>query len=70
MQTNRLDSVDPRSGAVSTAIDESWENTYWARTFGVSEPQLRAAVAAVGTNADDVHDHLRNSLSDEAAARR
>ena len=63
MQTDRFDFVDAGSVSMAPAVDESWANTYWAKEFGVSESQLRAAVAAVGTNVDDVHAHLRNNRS-------
>ena len=37
---------------------ESWDPSYWAGQLGVSEEDLRAAVIAVGTHADDVRTHL------------
>lgn len=39
-------------------VHERWELTYWCRTLGVTEAQLRAAVAAVGTSVRRVRQHL------------
>ncbi len=40
-------------------VNESWEVRWWCNKFGVSEAQLRAAVAAVGTSASKVEEYLR-----------
>ena len=39
-------------------LNEPYEVNYWTNKFGVSETQLKAAVAAVGTYADDVKKKL------------
>ncbi|MDM0073299.1 DUF3606 domain-containing protein [Variovorax sp. J2P1-59] len=39
-------------------VSEDYEVQDWSRTFGVSEADLRRAVAEVGDNADDVRDFL------------
>lgn len=39
-------------------IQESDELARWVRALGVSEEQLRMAVAAVGAQADDVCNHF------------
>ncbi len=46
--------------AVSRMIDvtDLHDVDYWIETFGVSETDLRLAVAAVGSSAQDVRDHL------------
>lgn len=39
-------------------IHESHEVAYWTKRFGVTEAQLKAAVAAVGVMVKDVQRHL------------
>lgn len=39
-------------------VNEAHEVQYWTRKFGVSEPQLRAAVQAVGVSAEAIRQHL------------
>lgn len=39
-------------------INEDHEVRYWTQALGVSEEQLREAVAAVGVSADAVRQHL------------
>jgi hypothetical protein len=39
-------------------IDEEYEVRDWAKKFGVSEDELRQAVAKVGDRADAVRQHL------------
>ena len=39
-------------------VNEDHEVRYWMQTLGVSEEQLREAVAAVGVSADAVRQHL------------
>ena len=34
---------------------------YWTQEFGVTERQLRQAVQRVGSSADEVREHLRQS---------
>ena len=41
------------------SLTESWEVRYWTKEFGVTEAQLRAAVAAVGHGAAAVRAHLK-----------
>jgi uncharacterized protein DUF3606 len=40
-------------------VKEDYEVKYWTKELGVSEAQLRAAVAAVGVQAADVRKHLK-----------
>ncbi|RRN78261.1 MULTISPECIES: DUF3606 domain-containing protein [Pseudoxanthomonas] len=39
-------------------LSEDYEVRYWTEALGVSEQQLREAVAAVGSTADAVRRHL------------
>jgi hypothetical protein len=39
-------------------IKEAYEVKYWAQALGVSEDQLRSAVAKAGPMVDDVKTHL------------
>jgi Protein of unknown function (DUF3606) len=39
-------------------VSEAYEVQDWSKTFGVSEDDLRKAVAEVGDKADDVRDFL------------
>lgn len=39
-------------------VNEDHEVRYWTQALGVSEEQLRKAVAAVGVSADAVRQHL------------
>ncbi len=41
-------------------IHEPYEMRYWTQALGVSEEQLKAAVAKVGVMADAVRRHLGN----------
>ena len=41
------------------SLSEDYEVRDWARKFGVSEEQLRAAVGKVGSQADDVERELK-----------
>lgn len=43
------------------ALEQPHEVRSWTESLGVSEQQLRAAVAAVGNSADEVRDYLRKS---------
>jgi hypothetical protein len=47
----------PDSARVS--LSEDWERRYWARKFGVTEEELRAAVAAVGSQPEELRKHFR-----------
>lgn len=51
--------VDRRGQSVETIdIQQGDELARWVNTLGVSEEQLRMAVAAVGAQADDVRNHF------------
>jgi hypothetical protein len=39
-------------------VNESWELSYWAKKFGVSEEKIRAAVRGVGVSTAAVKRHL------------
>lgn len=39
-------------------VTEMQEVDYWVQALGVTETQLRVAVAEVGVSAQDVRDHL------------
>jgi hypothetical protein len=41
------------------ALDEPHEVRSWSESLGVSEQQLKAAVAAVGNSADKVREYVR-----------
>ncbi|MDM0002991.1 DUF3606 domain-containing protein [Variovorax sp. J22P240] len=43
------------------ALEQPHEVRSWTESLGVSEQQLRAAVAVVGNSADKVRDYLRKS---------
>ena len=43
------------------SLSEDYEVRDWSQKFGVSEERLRAAVAKVGSQADDVERELRGS---------
>ncbi|WP_343630668.1 DUF3606 domain-containing protein [Roseateles sp.] len=40
-------------------VHEEYELRDWSKKFGVSPDELKQAVAAVGTKADDVQAHLK-----------
>lgn len=40
------------------ALEEDWEVQWWTKSLGVSEDELRQAVAAVGNSAEAVREHL------------
>jgi hypothetical protein len=42
-------------------LHEDYELRYWTKQLGVSEERLRAAVAAAGSSADAVREHLRHN---------
>jgi hypothetical protein len=44
--------------AARVNVHESWELDYWTRELGVSEKQLKDAVAQVGPMAKDVRKNL------------
>jgi len=41
------------------SLEKAHERTRWAKKFGVTEEELRAAVAAVGHSAAKVEAHLK-----------
>ena len=43
------------------SLKEPHEVRSWTESLGVTEPQLRAAVAAVGDSAEKVREHLRKA---------
>ena len=47
-----------REDDVRIDVESEQALAYWARTFGVSIGELRAAVARVGPRVKDVRDHL------------
>ena len=40
------------------SLSQDWEVRYWTQALGVSEQQLRAAIAATGNGADAVRKYL------------
>ena len=42
-------------------VNEDYEVRDWAKKFGVTADELKAAVAVAGSQADDVEAHLRGS---------
>lgn len=56
------DDLDNRGPADRTRVNvnEDYEARYWADKWGVSENELRAAVARVGVMADDVEQALKH----------
>lgn len=54
------DDTTKRGGQDRTRIDVSqdYELRYWSQKFGVTEEQLRQAVARVGDRAEKVKEHL------------
>ena len=41
--------------------EQDYERRYWAKEFGATEDELKRAVQRVGSNADKVREHLRQS---------
>ncbi|MGN2249570.1 DUF3606 domain-containing protein [Frateuria edaphi] len=56
------DNLNNRGPADRTRVNvnEDYEARYWADKWGVSEDELRAAVARVGVMADDVERALKH----------
>jgi hypothetical protein len=56
------DDLDNRGPADRTRVNvnEDYEARYWANKWGVSEDELRAAVARVGVMASDVERALKH----------
>lgn len=44
--------------SVRIDMNDKWERRYWARIFGVSEPELREASMTVGSQVDDLRKHF------------
>ena len=40
-------------------LTEDWERRYWAKTFEVTEEELKEAVAAVGPQVDSLRTHFK-----------
>jgi hypothetical protein len=40
-------------------LDQRWELGLWTRMFGVTEEELRAAIVAVGPDAENVRRYFR-----------
>ena len=57
MADNKSTTGNPDRQRINTKQD--YEVRDWAKKFGVSEEQLRAAVAKVGNQADAVEKHLK-----------
>ncbi|MDB5878371.1 MAG: hypothetical protein JWQ41_1785 [Variovorax sp.] len=51
-------SIRGPADALRINVNEKHEVHYWTATLGVSEAELRSAVAAVGVMAKDVRAHL------------
>jgi hypothetical protein len=51
------DKGSPDNSRVS--LTEEWERRYWARTFEVTEQELREAVASVGPQVNALRKHFR-----------
>jgi hypothetical protein len=52
-------SIRAPQDAARINVNEDYEVTYWTNKFGVSEQQLRDAVAKVGVGAEAVGRELR-----------
>jgi hypothetical protein len=48
-----------RQDSSKVNLEEDWERRYWARTFYVTEEELREAVSIVGPQVDDLRKHFR-----------
>jgi len=57
------DNLNQRGGQDRKRIDVSQEHELrdWSKKFGVTPDRLKEAVQAVGTQADKVEEHLRES---------
>ena len=53
-----IPAVADTANAPSIDVTDPRDVDYWSETLGVSETELRLAVAAVGTAVQDVRDHL------------
>ena len=53
-----IPTVADTASAPSIDVTDPREVDYWTETLGVTETELRLAVAAVGTAVQDVRDHL------------
>ena len=58
-----LSSEDSTSGSMLD-VNEPWERRYWSRFFGVSEGELKEAVAAVGSRAEALRKHFMSAPKD------
>jgi len=48
-----------RLGRELINLDERWQLGLWTRMFGVTEEELRAAIVAVGSDAENVRRYFR-----------
>jgi hypothetical protein len=57
------DEVSDKDSTFGSMLDvnEPWERQYWSRFFGVSELELKEAVAAVGSRAEALRKHFRST---------
>jgi hypothetical protein len=53
-----IPSVADTASARSIDVTDPRDIDYWTETLGVTETELRLAVAAVGSSVQDVRDHL------------
>jgi len=45
-------------------LNGRWERSYWARRFGVTDEELKEAVAVVGPRAEDVQKYFMSPLKE------
>ena len=50
-------------------VNEDWERRYWAKEFGCTEDQLRAAVRDMGVMVDDLRRKLRKQFTVASSGR-
>lgn len=55
---DELSTTSPSDGE-TVKLDDRWARSYWARRFGVTDEQLREAMAAVGPVAEDVRKYFQ-----------
>lgn len=60
-ETRMSDDKSKSGGRTRISLSEDYEVRDWSQKFGVTEDRLRAAVAKVGNQADDVERELRGS---------
>jgi hypothetical protein len=57
---SKNDSPDPHR----VNLNGRWERSYWARRFGVTDEELKEAVAVVGPRAEDVQKYFMSPLKE------